>query len=360
MSPAYAADGAGAAISGDTFMIRSLFATLSHAASLGAALFPTRTGMRHALAAIAILAAAFITIPADPVRADDRTLDQMTPEEVDAELNGMNWQYGPGEFVLPVSQSRIVINENQEILLGEEAARYDYLTGGVPAPETEALVWNYDDESMTYFTYYAVGYVTEEDWEHVDPADFMAQIKEYESELNDARQSVGIDPFFTNGWRQEPVFNAAQHTAYWATDLSSATDRWINATALRLSRGGYHQVIWAGGGDGFTAAESTLAGLLDTHNYDPGHRYEDYVDGDPEADLSIGELAAATMGVDLGAGAIAVLIGSALVLLKKGWIVIIPIVAGIGALMRRRKRQQAATTATGTSIDTPPPPAVGS
>ena len=39
--------------------------------------------------------------------------------------------------------------------------RYDYLTGGVQSLETEAIVWNSADDSMTYFTYYDVGYVTD-------------------------------------------------------------------------------------------------------------------------------------------------------------------------------------------------------
>ncbi len=304
---------------------------------------------------VAILLLAAVLVTGGGVRA--QTLDRMTEDQVLDEVLAMRWSIGPGSFTLPRSNSTIEIGDGQEILLGETAARYDYLTGGVESPETEAIVWNAADDSMTYFTFFDVGYVTEEDWDAVDPADFMRQIKDTEVELNAERVRVGVAPFYTDGWRQEPVFDEPVHTAYWATDLSAGGERWINATALRLSRGGYHQIIWAGGGDGFAAAQSTLGGLLDTHRYNEGHRYEDYADGDATSGMSIGSLAAATMGVDLGAGIVAGAIAIAVAVLKKAWIVVIPLVAGIGALLARRR--QKAPTATGTPPDSTKPPAIG-
>lgn len=305
---------------------------------------------------IAMLLLAAILFAGGDVRAQGLSLEEMSAQQVQDELAAMNWQYGPGSFTLPTSGSTIELNQDQEILIGEEAARYDYLTGGIESPETEAIVWNATDDSMTYFTYYDVGYVTEEDWEAVNPTDFMQQIKDAEVQLNSEREQVGITPFYTDGWRQEPVFDAPVHTAYWATDLSSGPDRWINATALRLSRNGYHQIIWAGGSEGFAAAQTTLGGLLDTHQYNQGNRYEDHEDGDRSSDMSIGSLAAATMGVDLSAIGTAGAIGVAILFLKKGWIIILPVVAGIWAWMRRRK--QKAVTATGTPPDSTPPPAI--
>ena len=305
---------------------------------------------------IAIILLAAILFAGGDVRAQGLSLEEMTPDQVQDELFAMEWGTGPGTFTLPVSGSTIELNQDQEILIGDDAARYDYLTGGIESPETEALVWNATDDSMTYITYYDVGYVTEEDWDAVDAANFMQQIKDADVELNAERERVGITPFSTDGWRQEPVFDAPAHTAYWATDLSSGPDRWINATALRLSRHGYHQIIWAGSSEGFAAAQATLGALLDTHQYNQGNRYEDHQDGDPSSDMSIGSLAAATMGVDLSAGLIAGAIATGLLFLKKGAVFVIPVLAAVGAFFARRKKKQ--VTATGTPTDTPPPPAI--
>ena len=125
---------------------------------------------------------------------------------------------------------------------------------------------------------------------------------------------------------------------------------------MRLSRYGCYQIIWAGSSEGFAAAQATLGNLLDTHQYNQGNRYEDHQDGDPSSDMSIGSLAAATMGVDLSAGLIAGAIATGLLFLKKGAVFVIPVLAAVGAFFARRKKKQ--VTATGTPTDTPPPPAI--
>lgn len=305
---------------------------------------------------IAMLLLAAILFAGGDVRAQGLSLEEMSAEQVQDELASMNWQYGPGSFALPNSGSTIELTQDQEILIGEEAARYDYLTGGIESPETEAIVWSATDDSQIFITFFDVGYVTEEDWEKVNPADFMKQMMEIQESANAEREQVGYSPFYIAGWRQEPTFDPMQHTAFWATDLSDPEGTWVNAVALRLSRDGYHHIIWSGGTDSFVSAETTLGGLLASHQYDSGHRYDEYVDGDPHSDTSIGQLAAAAMGVDIGAIGAAGVIGAAILFLKKGWVIVIPVVAGIVAWMRRRKRK--AVTATGTPPDSTPPPAI--
>ncbi|MEX0810383.1 MAG: DUF2167 domain-containing protein [Dongiaceae bacterium] len=281
-------------------------------------------------------------------------LEQMTEQQRTDELDAMKWAYEPGTYELPLSHSTIELQKGQQVILGDTAARYDYLTGGLRSPETEAIVWNEADESMTYFTFHGIGYVTEEDWDRVDPAEFLKQMQDAQLQENTEREKVGIDPFYLSGWRQEPVFVPAEHTAYWATELTDIMNNWVNAAALRLSRDGYHRIIWAGAGTDMTAAQSTLASVLATHSYDEGHRYEDFAVGDDKAGMSIGELAAATMGVDFNAGALAVVLGAGLLFLKKGGVVLVAIGAGIAALVARKKRK-AATNAPTTTGSQPPP-----
>ncbi|MDZ4737250.1 MAG: DUF2167 domain-containing protein [Rhodospirillaceae bacterium] len=282
-------------------------------------------------------------------------LEQMTEQQRTDELNAMKWAYEPGTYELPLSHSTIELQKGQQIILGDTAARYDYLTGGLRSPETEAIVWNEADESMTYFAFHAIGYVTEEDWERVDAAEFLKQMQDAQLQENTERERVGIDPFYLSGWRQEPTFVPGEHTAYWATELTNIMDRWVNASALRLSRDGYHQIIWAGAGTEMTAAQSTLASVLATHRYDEGHRYEDFADGDDEAGMSVGELAAATMGVDFSTGALAAILGTVFLFLKKGGVILVAIGAGVAALVGRKKRK-AASPPPPTSSTQPPPP----
>jgi uncharacterized membrane-anchored protein len=288
------------------------------------------------------------------------TLDQMTEEQRIAELEAMQWIVGPGTHTLPLSHSQIELSEGQELLLGETAARYDYLTGGIETPETEAIVWNAADGALTYFSFYDIGYVTEEDWDRVDPVEFMTQIKEAGIQANVERERVGIDPFYISDWRQEPTYDAATHTAYWATDVTDIMTQWVNAVAIRLSRTGYQQVIWAGSGDDFAAAQSALGGLLGTLRYDEGYRYEDFTVGDERSGMSIGELAAATMGVEFGGGIIAAILAAVFLFMKKGGALLVAGGAVGAAVVARRKRRAAgnapSTASPPTASSDPPPP----
>lgn len=301
-------------------------------------------------------AALFLVCAIATAHAEGLDLEQMTEQQRLDELEAMQWIAGPGSHSLPLSHGQVELREGQELLLGEVAARYDYLTGGIRTPETEAIVWNAADGSLTYLSFYGVGYVTEEDWDRVDPVEFMNQIKEAGVTANAERERVGIDPFYISDWRQQPTFDAAGHTAYWATDVTDLQTQWVNAVAIRLSRAGYHQIIWAGGGEDFAAAQSTLAGLIGSLSYDEGHRYEDYTDGDEHSGMSIGELAAATMGVEFSGGALAAVLALVLAFGKKGGVILGLVGAGAAALFARsRKRRRDAETPTTTP---PPPPAI--
>jgi uncharacterized membrane-anchored protein len=140
-------------------------------------------------------------------------------------------------------------------------------------------------------------------------------------------------------------------------------EQWVNAAAIRLSRAGYHQIIWAGGGGDFTAAQSALAGLVDTLRFEEGHRYEDYADGDERSGMSIGELAAATMGVEFSGGAIAAILAAVFLFMKKGGALLVAAGAVGAGILGRRKRRAAANappTASPPSASSEPPPPTSS
>ncbi|MEX1109425.1 MAG: DUF2167 domain-containing protein [Dongiaceae bacterium] len=297
----------------------------------------------------------FLTSP-NAIAQEGPDLEQMTEQQRMDELNAMQWLYEPGTYELPLSHSTIELQKGQQVILGDTAARYDYLTGGLRSPETEAIVWNEADESMTYFAFHAIGYVTEEDWERVDAAEFLKQMQDAQLQENTEREKVGIEPFYLSGWRQEPIFVPGEHTAYWATELTNIMDRWVNAAALRLSRDGYHQIIWAGAGTEMTAAQSTLASVLSTHSYDEGHRYENVTVGDDKAGMSVGELAAATMGVDFNAGVLAAVLGVGFLFLKKGGVILVAVAAGIAALLGRSRKKRNAANPPPLSSSQPRPP----
>jgi len=272
------------------------------------------------------------------VTADGRADGAMTDAERQAESDALRWITAPGDYALALSHSHIVLPRNYALLVGADAARYDELWNGVASPNTEAIVFSQVDNTIAYYIFEDSGHVAEDDWSEVDADDFLAQIRATDEEGNVRRRQAGLPLYYTGDWHERPHFDAATKTAYWAFDLRSETDRWMNATALRLAREGYHRVIWVGDLAQFQTATGSLDALLAMHDYDAGYRYTDYVEGDRLAGYGIGALAAAVMGVKLGKTGLAAILAGILLFGKKFGIVLVAAIGGIAAWLRRKRR----------------------
>jgi len=287
--------------------------------------------MRSLAMALALTVACFAVAEADSGTA-------LTAEQREAETQKLGWIQKPGEYELALSHSRIRLPEGYSLLVGADAARYDMLWNGYESPSTEAIVFSDKDNTLAYFIYEDAGHVTEEDWEDVDADDFLKQLKDADAEGNVQRRAAGLEEYNTGDWREKPHFDQENKTAYWAFDLFNPQNRWINATAIRLARTGYHRIIWVGGTDQFESAGGSLGAFLAMHDYDSGYRYADFTDGDKLAGYGIGALAAAVLGVKLGKGVLAAILGGILIFGKKLGIVVVAAVAGIVAWVRKVRR----------------------
>jgi uncharacterized membrane-anchored protein len=288
-----------------------------------------------------------------PARAQDPSA--LTESERQAESDKLDWISSAGQYDLPLSHSFVGLPDGAHLLVGDQAARYDWLWNGIESPGTEALLSVPDQGYSVYFVFEAAGFVTEDDWDDVDADDFLTQLKADEAAENAERQKQGLEAFYINGWVERPSFDAETKTAYWAFDLyNDAGDTWINATAISLSREGYHRIIWVGAREDFQSAAASLAPTLAAHDYEVGHRHQDFQDGDKLAGYGIGALAAAVLGVKLGKGMLAVIGAFLLVFLKKGWIVIAVAAAAIGRVFYRRRQAAASGIATPPDSGAPP------
>lgn len=300
---------------------------------------------------IALVLAAFLLLAPLPAGADDAI---PTAEQRQAELDKLNWISAAGHYELTQSHSHIDLPEGYYLLLGEDAARYDTLSNGVDASGTEAIVFNNADHTAVYFVFFDKGFVKDDDWAEVDADDFLKQMQEQELKRNSERVRQGVDYLLIDGWKETPRFDSASHTAYWATSLSNAMNRWINASAVRLARNGYHYVIWVGDDASFTGSSNSLATVMGLHAYDDGYRYADHVDGDRLAGIGIGALTASILGVKFGGSYLWALLGGVLFFGKKILVVVALIVGGFAAWKIRARRKAGASLPPAAP---PPPPA---
>ena len=272
--------------------------------------------------------------------ADTGSSTALTAEQREAETQKLGWIQEPGNDELALSHSRIRLPKGYSLLLGADAARYDQLWNGSNRPTpgrsssaTTTTRWPISSTRTPATSPRTTG-------RDVDADDFLKQLKDADADANVQRRNAGLDEFNTGDWREKPHFDGATKTAYWAFELFNDKSRWINATAIRLARTGYHRIIWVGNTDQFQSASGSLDTLIAMHDYDAGHRYGDFAEGDKLAGYGIGALAAAVLGVKLGKGGFAAILAGILVFGKKLGILVVAVAAGVAAWVRRLRRSR--------------------
>lgn len=258
-----------------------------------------------------------------------------TQDALDAEYAKLTWIEEPGSYKLEASNSAVTLGPGRSLLAGADAERLLFLMNAVQFPNTEAVL--YDDESgvMVTFEFFEEGFVKDGDWTDVEASQLLEDIRAGTEEANREREKYGISTMTVSGWAEEPNYDPETNTVRWAIEFAEGDGSTINATALSLSRYGYEQLTWVGTREQYAQLSGLLTTALDSHVFDDGHRYADFQDGDKVAAYGVAALVAAATGAKLGKGVIAVIIAVAVAFLKKGWIVVLLLLGGIGAWVRK-------------------------
>jgi uncharacterized membrane-anchored protein len=272
---------------------------------------------------------------AAPVHADQAPYPK-DEAALEAEYQAMHWQDGRKDYPLSQSGSHLNLPDGFYILLGEEAARYAFLSNGIEFPTTEALLYDETSDAEIVVEYVKAGFVKDGDWSDVDADDFLVQMREDQHKSNPERVKNGQEAFEVVGWVEPPSYDPTTHVAHYVIEMGTEKRHWMNAVAVKLGRSGYHQFTWAGGVEEFKAGgPKALASIIDSHTYDEGQRYADYKEGDDVAAYGIAGLVAAVAGVKLSKGLIAAAIAFLAVAGKKAAILIVAAAIGLRMAIKR-------------------------
>jgi len=283
----------------------------------------------------ALIAAAALFLAATAASAEQAPYPA-TAEAYDAEVAKFRWRKGPGPYTLADSHAQVSLSQGIEILTGADAERLAYLYNGVELPETVAIARSRTSDAIIYVDYLAEGYVTDDDWSDVDPDALLADIRAGAEAGNSERTRNGFAPMHAIGWLIPPSYDAGKNMARWAVELEEDGERFANIQVIKLGRHGYHLITWAGPLHGADGTPRFLQAMIDSHSYDDGFRYADYVEGDKLAGFGIGALVAASaVGSKPGKGIVAAIVGGAILIAKKAWFVVLGLLAAIGAFIRR-------------------------
>jgi uncharacterized membrane-anchored protein len=265
--------------------------------------------------------------------ADAQQLDDSPPgrDPQATEIAHMNWRHD-GKLDLPFSQSSIALPVGFHAVTGTDANRLVEISNGHPDNNAEAYLIDQSNRSEVLLEYIDSGYVTLDDLSELDSEKLLAQIRDATEESNAARRKANVPEMHVRGWLQQPTFDRAANTAYWALAATSGQNGLVNAIALRLGRNGYEKFTWIVQPDKFAYVGSTLDVVLRAHSFNSGARYADHVNTDKFAGYGIAALIGVAAGAKIAKVAAA---GGLLLLLKKAWFV--PLLL-LGALWRKVKQ----------------------
>lgn len=273
---------------------------------------------------------AFVLLFANTVDAAD-----LSPKE-DSPLERIRWQKGPSSGALG-SLAQIKIPEGYIFAGGDDTgllmeAMQNPVSGrelGFLAPEKAPwfIVFEYDD----------TGYIRDDEKRSLDAAAMLETIKAGNERGNKERERRGWPKLEIIGWEQQPHYDEKTHNLEWAVRGQSESGPVVNFNTRILGRGGVMRVTLVAGPEELPATLPQYKAALAGFNYNPGHKYAEYRQGDKLATYG---LSALVVG---GATAAAVKSGAFKWLWKAGGIAVLAALGFVKRLFGRRKMNDVPT-----------------
>lgn len=277
--------------------------------------------------------------PSEEVAADEaepEESEEISEEEFLASLNIQT-----GKVVLGDNLATLDLPEQLVFLGSEDAERVLVDAWGNP-PDSElplgmilpAGVSPFSDDSWAVTVEFEEkGFVSDEDAADIDYDEMLASLKEETEENNAWRAENGYESVQLIGWAAAPHYDAEGKKLYWAKELKfGESDEVLNYNIRVLGRKGVLVLNFIAGMNQLPEIEEHLPMVLAMTEFNQGSRYADF---DPELDevaaYGIGALIAGKLAAKAG------LFATALLLLKKFWLV--PVL-GFGWLFNRLRRKK--------------------
>lgn len=136
------------------------------------------------------------------------------------------------------------------------------------------------------------GYVNDSGAASIDYNALLATMREGLAEENKARKDAGYDQVELVGWAEPPHYDSAAHKLYWAKELafSGSDHHTLNYNIRILGRRGVLVLNAVGSMDQLELIHQATPEVLAAVEFNEGHRYADFTEGDKVAAYGIGGL----------------------------------------------------------------------
>lgn len=250
------------------------------------------------------------------------------------QVTALDWKT-EGEWPLSSSKSMLKVPEGYIFVLGEDAKKYTTINNEPFDDNLEAYVVDNSFTHSILLEFANAGFVTLDDWKHLDSEALLKAIRENTENANIERKKLGQVEIHVLGWVQKPTLDPVTKIVYWAIEADvGEPETSINAVALRLGREGFERVVWITNPSSFTTSGGSLETILQAHSFEKGFRYEDHQKGDRLAEFGIAALVTSSLGIKM------LKAGSLFFTLKKfGAFIIAGVVTGFFKLKKFLKKE---------------------
>ncbi len=189
-----------------------------------------------------------------------------------------HWRPGPAqvdlghELKLDVPAEHLFLEKGDAAKLMEANGSFynDNLLGVVTAADENSswiVVIRYEEE----------GYIKDD--EELDAKELLEAIREGTEEANKERVERGFAALTVGEWSEVPHYDRARHHLVWALNATSTNGTSVNYSTRVLGRRGYVSMNLVVGPEELAAGKPEVARLLQSLNFNPGSRYEDFQEG---------------------------------------------------------------------------------
>lgn len=244
------------------------------------------------------------------------------------------WQEGPtvGEMG-PYAQ--ITVPEGFLFTGPEGTPKFLELTENPPDPKTVGVLYPLDESAtwVVYFDYDDSGHVKDDDRDQIDADALLEAIKDGNEAANVERRKRGWEGLVAEGWVVPPHYEQASNRLAWGIRLrTDSGETNANYEVRVLGRTGVMSVVLACAAEEVTSLIPVLQGLLAGFEFQPGHRYGEWREGDKLAEYGLtGLIAGGTLVAAAKSGLLAKL---AAMFAKAGKLIVVVVVAVLGGIWR--------------------------
>jgi len=250
-----------------------------------------------------------------------------------------------GTITIPAAKARLNLGDNYYFVPAQEAQRILTEAWGNPPGASSNVLGMVFPKGRSFndgtwgavLEYEDTGHVSDKDAANQDYATVLSDMKSAAEEENEARQKEGYGASHIVGWAQAPTYDSTSKTLIWARDIKfeGASDDTLNYDVRTLGRSGVLSMNMVDIMPNLPAVRTAAVQLGSTIEFDQGARYADFDSStDKTAEYGLAGLVAAGAGVAVAKKV--GLIGILLLVLKKGFVVLLAAGAGVMAWVKRK------------------------